>query len=78
MTKHDRHPRQHVHQGGFTWRRSQRDTDDEERWLEHETADFEKEEERTKLEIEAELVKEHWGQEPEHALQWERTAPEKR
>ena len=78
MTEHDQQPRQHEHQGEFAQRRSERDLDDEERRLEREMADFEKEEERAKLAIEAELVKEHWGHDPERPLAWERKAPEKR
>ena len=39
--------------------------DDEERKLEREMADLEDDEKRAKLEIEEEVVKEHWGHEPE-------------
>ena len=49
--------------------------DDEERRLEHEMTDLEDEEKRVKLEIEAEVVKEHWGHEPERPLEWERQEP---
>ena len=76
MTEHDKRPRQHEQQGGFAPRGNERDLDDEERRLEREMADFEKEEERAKLEIEAELVKEHWGHDPERPLAWKQKAPE--
>ena len=45
--------------------------DDEERRLEREMSDFEDEEKRAKLEIEEEVVKEHWGLQPERPLEWE-------
>jgi hypothetical protein len=54
------------------------DLDDERRRLEREMADFEKGEEQTKREIEAELRREHWGLEPERPLDWEGQAPEER
>jgi hypothetical protein len=44
--------------------------DDEERRLEHEMTALEDEEKRAKLEIEAEVVKEHCGQQPERPLSW--------
>ena len=40
---------------------TEHDLDDERRRLERKMADFEKEEEQTKREIEAELRQEHWG-----------------
>ena len=54
------------------------DLDDERRRLEREMADFEKEEEQTKREIEAELRQEHWGLDPPRPLDWEERAPEER
>ena len=44
--------------------------DDVERRLEHEMMELEDEEKRAKLEIEAEVLKEHWGQKPERPLSW--------
>lgn len=46
--------------------------DDEERKLEREMSDLEDDEKRAKLEIEEEVVKEHWGLQPERPLEWER------
>jgi hypothetical protein len=36
------------------------------------------EEKRAKVEIEAEVVKEHWGQEPERPLSWTQRKPDDR
>jgi hypothetical protein len=52
--------------------------DDEERRLEHEMTELDDEEKRAKLEIEAEVVKEHWGQEPERPLSWTQRKPDDR
>ncbi len=41
-------------------------------------ADFEKEEEQTKREIEAELRQEHWWLDPPRTLEWEQPALEER
>jgi hypothetical protein len=54
----------------MTEHEKERSLDDEERRLEREMADLENDEKRAKLEIEEELVKEHWGHEPERPLQW--------
>jgi hypothetical protein len=62
MTEHEKH----------------RSLDDEERTLEREMTDLETDEKRTKLEIEAEVLKEHWGHDPERPLQWERKAEDDR
>jgi hypothetical protein len=62
MTEHERQP----------------SLDDEERRLEHEMTDLEDEEKRAKLEIEAEVVKEHWGHQPERPLAWEQKEPDDR
>jgi hypothetical protein len=45
--------------------------DDEERKLEREMSELEDDEKRAKLEIEEEVVKEHWGLQPERPLEWE-------
>lgn len=52
--------------------------DDEERKLEREMADLEDEEKRAKLEIEEEVVKEHWGLEPERPLEWKQSEADDR
>ncbi len=57
---------------------SEHDLDDERRRLERKMADFEKEEEQTKREIEAELRQEHWGLDPPRPLEWEQPALEER
>jgi len=57
---------------------TEHDLHDERRRLERMMADFEKEEEQTKREIEAELREEHWGLEPPRPLEWEQPAPEER
>jgi len=62
----------------MTEHEKERSLDDEERRLEREMADLENDEKRAKVEIEEELVKEHWGHQPERPLEWEQGAADDR
>ena len=56
---------------GMTEHEKHLSADDEERKLEREMSELEDDEKRAKLEIEEEVVKEHWGLQPERPLEWE-------